>query len=305
MKIINKKEDKKEYPEIILTPNGEVISLNNAAKNELKLGKNLNVARVVDVDLIRKASMFSESVDIVPLKSKKYKEGILRSSGTGLNKTVKLSFRIGYDKLDEELVKEKEMLTLTSSIKANRLIAEINCLEASKEILTALKETENCSDIFVNNYSKNDTFICDKSVLEALSISAIALVNEISPTRPVNFSVKRLLHLLQIEVSVRVDTLKKAQCVQDIESIYPFTAIRFAMIDSICEQESISYEAQIYNKSIILRFRLTEQKASTELRAAPFYTSLLPFLAHILAPRKNIRQKYEEASTLQEEETEE
>lgn len=292
MKIIKEKYNENESPSITVNTNGEIVKINESAKKEFKLEKKSNISKLVDLDYIKKMSMFSKKVDIFPIKSKKYKEGILRSSGSGLYKTITISFEIGYDKTEQEANKEQEMLTTLTALDSNVICKEFNCLDESKSILDALKQEKSTEHIFVNNYSRNETFTCNLTAVQAIALCAIALANEVSPKRPVDFSIKRILHLMQIEVKVRVDTLKTASCVQDIESIYPFTALRFALLDSVCENDKISQSVQIVGRELILRFMFTENKGSTALHSAPFYTSILPSITAAFAPRASIAEKY-------------
>lgn len=292
MKIIKEKYNENESPSITVNANGEIVKINESAKKEFKLEKKSNVSKLVDLDYIKKMSMFSKKVDVFPIKSQKYKEGILRSSGSGLHKTITISFEIGYDKTEQEANKEQKMLTTLTALDSNVICKEFNCLDESKNILDALKQEKSTEHIFVNNYSRNETFTCNLTSVQAVALCAIALANEVSPKRPVDFSIKRILHLMQIEVKVRVDTLKTARCVQDIESIYPFTALRFALLDSVCENDKISQSMQIVGRELILRFMFTENKGSTVLHSAPFYTSILPSITAAFAPRAGIAEKY-------------
>lgn len=292
MKIIKKTDLVSQKPEIITDSNGNIIQVNDAVKSELKLTKAEGISRIIDIDLIRKASMFSESIDIVKTNDKKYKEATLKATGTGVNKTVQITFSLGYDKSEEDIANEKNMIAVVNSALTNKEYKLLSCLALSHEVLEQINAEQKEKAPFINNYSKNDSFCCNPVAVHMLSSCSISIASEISPKRPVSFSIKKLLSFMQIETKIRVDTLKSAKNLQEIESIYPFTALKFAIIDEICESEGAQLETYITSRTLTIRLLLREQAPTTELRAASYYATILSAIASVFTPRENIRAKY-------------
>jgi hypothetical protein len=289
MKII-KKNNSNEPPKVVTDLNGNIISANESAKNELSIRRKEDIAKLINIDLIKKLSMFSDTINVTKTTNNKFKEAILRASGTGLSKTIQITFSLGYDKEEKDIQQEESMISIVKTI--DDTVTEINCIEASKEIIKEIEENSTGKPPFINNYSKNETFVCNPYVVQILAVSSLGIANEISPTRPINFSIKKLLNWLQIETKIAVDTVKTARTIQDIESIYPFTALKFAIIDEICEQERISYEAYITGRTLSIRFRLEEKKSKMEVHATNLIPSLLSAIVSAFSPRPNIRSKY-------------
>ncbi len=290
MKINKKNNDKKEKPRVVTDLSGNIISVNESAKSELSIKKKEDIERIIDIDMVKKLSMFSDSIKITKTTSKKYKEAVLRANGVGISKTVQITFNFGYEKEEEDIIQEENMLSFVNT--SDDTVTEINCIDMSKEIISEIQNHSAEKAPFINNYSRDESFCCKPSVVQKLSACSLGIVNEISPTRPVSFSIKKILHLLQIEVKIAVDTVKSANTIQEIESIYPFTATKLAMIDEICEKERISYEAYIKGRTMTIRFRLEEQKAKAELHAVTFVTATLASIVSAFAPRPGIRAKY-------------
>lgn len=290
MKIIKKNKINNESPRIITDLNGNIISVNESAKNELLINRKEDIAKLINIDMIKKISMFSDTITVTKTTSEKFKEAILRANGTGVSKTVQITFSQGYDKEEQDIQQEENMLSLVKTI--DDTVIEINCIEASKNIIDEIEKSSKGKPPFINNYSKNETFFCNPSIVQMLSACSIGIANEISPTRPVSFSIKKILHLLQIEVKIAVDTIKRATNIQEIENIYPFTTLKFAIIDEICEQEEISYEAYITGRTLSIRFRLEERKPQMEVHSTTFVASLLGAIVSAFASRPNIRSKY-------------
>ena len=290
MKISKKNNGKNEKPRVITDLNGNVISINESAKSELDINKKTDIAKIIDADLIKKLSMMPNGMKIAKTTNKKYKEAILRANGVGISKTVQITFNLGYEKDDQDVVQEENMLSFINT--NDETVTNFNCISMSNEIVDQVQKNSEENPPYINNYSKNEDFYHKPSVVQILSACSIGIANEISPTKPVSFSIRKILHLLQIETKVAVNTLKTANTQQDIESIYPFIATKLAMIDELCEKENISYESHIKGRFMTFRFLLEERKPTAELHAVTFFTTILASIAKAFAPRKGIRTKY-------------
>ncbi len=277
-------------PEIISDLNGNIIYLNEAAKRELKITKTDNVSKIIDIDMLKKLSMFEYNVEVATTSNKKYREAILKANGTGANKTVQITFSSGYDKNEEDIEKERQMIALS---KVENITTEINSLEMSKMIIDELSQNEETKHIVVNNYSTNDTYKCNPRAVQIYSCCAIGLANEISPTRPVSFSIKRVLNCLQIEVKVAVNTLKNAYGIQEVVSMLPFASLKLSIIDELAESEKNSYEVFVKGRSFVFRLIIANEKPIMKLYAPTFAISMLPSIVTAFAPRPKIKEKYE------------
>ena len=172
-------------------------------------------------------------------------------------------------------------------------ITEINCLEFSKEILAELSKNEETKHIFINNYSTNDTYKCNPRVLQIYSCCAIGLANEMSPTRPISYSIKRVLNCLQLEVKVGASTPKNAYGLQEVISAFPFTSLKLAIIDELADSEKNSYEVFVKRRSFVFRAVITNEKPIMKLYSPTLAISMLPSIVTAFSPRPNIKERYE------------
>ena len=82
-----------DVPTIITDLNGTIVHLNNRAITDLypiKVGD--SVSKFVELDHIKKLSVFSGKIDVVVPKTSKYEKLIIKSVGTGATRTIELYF---------------------------------------------------------------------------------------------------------------------------------------------------------------------------------------------------------------------
>lgn len=290
MKIYGYKQQKPISPEIVTDVNGTVIYLNQSAKSILKLKLGDSIGSILDINELRKLSMFAKKMDILKTTHDEYKDAIIAILGEGINKTIKITPIKSYDKTNQDVVNEKNILSVANNIELNKHKGEINLQSFCDDI----KNTAASFGNYVNVYTQNDSFYYNQSYLQALVLCSIAMMNETSPNKPVDLYVKIINEKLEVKVIVRKEGKQEIRGAQELKEEFPWCAIRIALIDSICVTNNIEYSMNLMERSLKVVFKIKKlDKNAFSLRTEPIFTSSLQDLYTLLAPRENIALKYD------------
>ena len=204
-------------PEIIVDVTGKAIFVNDLAKKifQIKIGD--YVSKIVDINAIKKKSMYSDVVDVQDTLHPEYKSVTMEIFDNSLIKTIRLTFFKGYNKTIEDEKKEKDILAVINNVRLYNKKAEI----LMDSFALAIKESVIKSGHFINLNIKESSFYGNKSVLQALVLNSVAMLNEISPTKPVDLYISKIQNVLQIKIIVRVEKKLEARGIQEIEDLCP------------------------------------------------------------------------------------
>lgn len=277
-------------PEIIIDISGSIIFCNQGAIDAFKSKIGKDVSDLIDIDEIRKLSMFSDKIDVLKTFHPKYKEATASIFGQGIYKSIKLTFRKGYDKSQEDIRREKDILSVASNITLHNDKKEISINDLCSDIKEIIIKNGN----YLNIFPKEASFYYKESYIQALILCSIAMMNETSPKKPVDLYVSKSNDTLEIKIIVRIETMQEARGAQAVEAMLPWCALRIALIDSICDKNNISYTASIVQRQFKITYKVPELKAdSTTLHTLSTAASMLQEIYSLLAPRENIAFKYD------------
>ena len=297
MKINSNYNKEIQNPEIIIDVSGNIIFYNQSAKDKFKIQIGEDISSLIDIDNIRKLSMFSNKIDVLKTLHPKYKEATVIIFGEGINKSIKLVFRKSYNKGLDDIRQEKNILSVANNIRLSKEKREIFLEDLCKEI----KEATVKNGYYLNTYVKNNSFYHNETHLQALILCSIAMMNETSPKKPVDLYITKNSNILEIKVIVRIETMQEAQGAQAVEAMLPWSALRIALIDTICDKNDISYSISVANRQFKAIYRIPEQKAEAATLHSPLVSVFtLQDICSLLSPREDIMVKYEQAEEQEE-----
>jgi hypothetical protein len=134
MKINNVNLGDEISPEILVNVNGEIMYFNEKARIEFKLKIKKSISYLIDLDEIKKFSMFTSKADIISTFHDKYKYALIFSSGDALNKIIKIVFKENIGKSDELLKSERNILSTVNCVSLNKRISRISLDNVSQKI---------------------------------------------------------------------------------------------------------------------------------------------------------------------------
>ena len=292
MKINNINANDEVNPEILVNVNGEIMYFNEKARSEFKLKIKKSISNLIDLDAIKKFSMFTSKADIISTLHDTYKYALIFSSGDALNKVIKIVFKMNIGNSEEHLKSEKNILSTVNCVSLNKRISRVSLDNLSQKIKKIVEDR----GYYLNVYNKLQEEICaNDSIIKAIIISGITMMNETSPNRPVDLYIKRdINNFVEIKIIVRVDTNETKFTPQGVERIFPWTAIRIALIDKICDDNGLSYNVTLAEKSLKLICKIKEEKLADIMVYSVNAGGIdLESLFDMLAPRDNIIGTYE------------
>lgn len=284
MKIYNYKLNVILKPYILVNVSGNIIHFNNDAEKAFKVKIGMEASHLIDINEIRKFSMYSDKIKILETLHPVYKYAIVSISGSGLNKILKVSFETNIGENEEQLKKEKDILFVANDVVVNKKVSMVSLIDEAARI----KELFLSKGHFLNTYVKiNEPVKVNSSRIQALIVCAVAMMNEASPKRPVDLYIKRdMNNLIEIKVLVRVDTMLEKYTEQEIESVFPKSTIRIALINKICEEHEINYNMSIAEKTLRVVYKIKEEYiANITISSIGSHGLSLEELYSLLSPR--------------------
>ena len=292
MKINNYNSNDNLNPQIVVNVSGTLMYFNEDARKVFKLKIKSDISNIIDLNTIKKFSMYSDKTEIVETLHPVYKYAIMSISGNGINKIINIIFKSLLGKNGEILKTEKNILMIANKITLNKNISYVSMEELSQKI----KEISVSNGYFLNTYIKiTERVKVNQSHIQALILCAIAMMNETSSKRPVDLYIKRnFRNFIEIKIMVRVDSNIEKFIIQDIEEVFPWCAIRVAAIDEICKKSNIDYNVSLAEKSLKVVYTFAEESLlSTKVNGINIDRITLEELYKLLCPREDINLNYE------------
>jgi len=157
---------KTNNPEIIINVSGKIIYMNELAMKEMKYKLGDYISDIIDIDKIRKLSMYSNRIDIVQTNHNDYPEAIFHNFGGAINKSIKITFKRKSEKTSVERKAESNILAAANSVIINNQRKSIKL----SEMMTEIKELFSKKGHYVNTYLNADTIYHNETHLNALAI---------------------------------------------------------------------------------------------------------------------------------------
>ena len=121
-------------PYILVNVSGNIIYFNNDAEKVFKLKVGAEVSRLIDINEIRKFSMYDDKIKIFETLHPDYKYAIVTISGYGLNKILKISFEINIGGDEAKLKKEKDILLVANDVTVNKKVSLVSLIDEAARI---------------------------------------------------------------------------------------------------------------------------------------------------------------------------
>ncbi len=301
MKISNNELRKGELPTLVSDLNGKIIYLNNRAVTDLypvKVGD--NVSKFVDLDYVRKFSIFDKKIDVVAPKASKFEKLILRTAGIGATKTIEYYFAHSEKDCFDEMEKDKRFFSTYSEI----VNTEANKVVKLNEFITRIVQYMHSDLRFA--YRKFDVIKTDDkdemytnyAHLSALTVGTIIALNEINYRNPIEISVRKMLDEYSLEISVGANTFKNAEGLSELLELYPRISMRLIYLTSLCDDTGVKYKFVVKPNRICASFMITELVNKTgKFCYAVFGMELQAFVTYVM----DIFNSYDANGTSEEE----
>lgn len=256
----------KEPPTLICDLCGNVIYANSKALNDLyPISVGDSVSKYVDIDYIKKLSILDNRLDVVVPLSGKYKRLAILTVGSGLSKTVELSFFNKEDVREDDLLEEKRLFATFSEMIGNEIVGEVkleefiqlvvDCMHA--DLRFAYRKFELSSGAVSSSMYANFSHLC------TLAVAAIILLNEMEYRNPIKLSVSKILTNHVLKISIPKYTFSSASGICEISELFPNVAMRLVYIASFCDKIGIKYNFSVDVNEISTTFIITEMVNKT------------------------------------------
>ena len=286
MRIKNDGLRKGELPTIISDLNGNIIYVNSRAATSLypiKVGD--SVSKFVDLDYIRKISIFENKIDIVSPRNTKYEKLVIRTVGSGMTKTIELYFANSEKDGLDELEKEKRFFSTYGeivSVEANESVELNNFITRVVDYMHSdlrfayrkfnIVDTENKECLFAN-YAH----------LSVIAVGTIIALNEIEYRNPMELSIENINSEYSLNISVPTNTFVNAEGLSDLAELYPRIAMRLIYLTSLCEDNDIKYKFTVKPNRVTANYIITEHLNKTgKFGYATFGMDQLAFVSYIM-----------------------
>lgn len=278
-------------PQIVVNVSGTLMYFNEDARKVFRLKIKSDISDIINIDIIKKFSMYSNKTEIVETYHPYYRYAVMSISGDGINKIVLLTFKLSIGKTEEILKVEKNILMIANKITLNKKVISTSLDVLSNEI----KQLIAAKGHFLNTYVKIlEPVNVNVSHLQALILCGISMMNETSPKRPVDLYIRRnLRNHIEIKIIVRVDSNEERYTAQGVEEVFPWTSIRIAAIDEICQNNDIDYNVTLTERSLKVVYTIKEGAIlSTKVNSFDDNVITIEDLYEFLSPRDNINLSY-------------
>ena len=279
MKISDTNKVNNIKPLVVTDVKGRILYLNKTAEGLFNLKRGGDISEIIDIDSIKKLSMFNEITEALPTFHHKYRIASACVSGEGINKRVTLTFYHSDYKGNVELKAERDILNVSEYVRLHQapVIIELN------DFFEKAKRQVEKTNHFINLYLNEEVFNYAEAHFQSLLLCSISMMNEISPKKPVDVFVKRTGSVLEIKLTVYV------------KDIYPYAGIRLALIDAICNLTGDSYTVNIVDGLLKITLKLTEKKESTVMtHSVALSIALWDNVYNVLKPREYVLSVHKE-----------
>ena len=266
MKVNDYRFGVKEPPTLICDLCGNVIYANNKALNDLyPISVGDSVSKYVDIDYIKKLSILDNRLDVVVPLSGKYKRLAILTVGTGLSKTVELSFFNKENVREEDLLEEKRLFATFGEMIGNEIVGMVKLEEFVQLVIEcmhgdlrfAYRRFEPCSG------TVSSAMYANFSHLSTLAVAVIILLNEMEYRNPIKISVSEILKKHVLKISIPKYTFTSASGICEISELFPNVAMRMVYVASFCDKVGIKYDFSVESNEVSATFVITEMVNKT------------------------------------------
>lgn len=273
MKLQGKKKLRKN-PAFIVNSSGKLTYMNEKAFDtfpSIKVGD--DISNIVDIDYIKKLSMYTNKMDVIKTKVNTYGRAAVRVTGGGIYKAVHIYLENSNDS-EEDFADDKKMFFAFNDAIKRTDRTEINVLE----FLYSIVENINCRKgysykKFAISANADDVVFAERPRLEALIISSVFILNEVNYIDVISMSAKKIGTTLEFSLSVKSDAFGK-DSIADAEEImiseFPETMSRIELVNAICDESKVDYSVSYSGTEMIMTFKIKEnRKLSYKLYTSP------------------------------------
>lgn len=255
-----------EPPMIISDVNGNIIFANSKALTYLypiKAGD--SVSKYVDLDYIKKISLFDKRMDVIVPKNCSFKKVVVKTVGVGLTKTVELSFMHFEGEGITDIVDDKRLFATFSEVIGKEIVdlVELNsfihlmvdCMKADLRFAYRKFEIEEAVESF--GLYTNFYHLC------AIAVGTTIMLNEIECRNPIEISIIEIMGEYVLKISVRKNTFCEAEGIHEFAELFPNVAMRLMYIASLCDSDEIKYKFSVRPNRIITSFVISNMINTT------------------------------------------
>ena len=274
-----------DVPTIITDLNGTIVHLNNRAITDLypiKVGD--SVSKFVELDHIKKLSVFSGKIDVVVPKTSKYEKLIIKSVGTGATRTIELYF-VHSEKDDiNEIERDKRFFSTYREVSSIEMNQSVKLNDFTRQIVDNLHADLRFAYRKFNivKTEENENMYANYARLSAIVVGFIVALNEIEYRNPIELSIERVMNEYSLNISVATNTFKNAEGLHDIAELYPRIAMRLLYIASLCDDDGIRYKFRVKPNSVSGNFIISEAVNKTGKFSCASGFSQSAFISYIL-----------------------
>ncbi len=251
-----------EPPTLIADLNGNIIYVSSKANSQLypvKVGD--SISKYVDLNYIRKMSLFDNRIDVVVPKNCKFEKLVVKVVGSGAIKTIELCFMHGVSAGDDEILRDKKLLSMFSEIIGNDITESVKLNDFTKQIVECMKMDLRFAyrkfDIVKMVNDDRELFINYKQ-LSTITIGMIIALNEIEYRNPIRIVIDKILNEYVLSISVQSNTFKTADGLYEFMELYPEIAMRIMFLTTLCDNNEIKYKFSAKPNMVTTEFIITD-----------------------------------------------
>ncbi len=261
MKLFDNKHKDSKIPTIVANTSGELVYMNDKAFSVLpsvKIGD--EVSKIVDMDSVKKISMYDEKTEMVSTRIKPYGKALLKVCGKGIFKSIEIFLE--NDNSDNSISKDKDAFYAFSEAMSDSTNENVKVLDFINAIADRISYKKGYSYRKLNaTFTTNEDFYTNKSKLELVLISCAFILNEINYIDPIDVYAEKEKGFLSISLSVKTDEFGDRDfdvAEERVCALFPQIVTRSAFVDSVCEECDIDREMSYRNKHVIIKLKIRE-----------------------------------------------
>lgn len=274
-----------EPPTLISDINGEIVFVNSKASNLLypiKVGD--SVTKYVDLDYIKKISLLENRVDVVVPKNCNFERLVVKSVGTGITKTVELTFLHAENDV-ADINDDKRLFATYSEVIGANVVGNVMLKQFVESIVECIHADFRFAyrKFGAEKAEEGAVLYTNFSHLCAIAVSAIITLNEIEYRNPIEISVKEVLGEFVLEMSVRKNTFAEAKGLYELTELFPRVAMRLMYVTALCDNDGISYDFCVKPNRVSATFVISNMINETGRFAYSFLGSEQnAYISHII-----------------------
>ena len=279
------RRENKDLPTIIADLSGTIIYLSTTVTTALRwLRIGDNVSKVIDLDYVRKITMFQNKIDITLTNITEFDKAVVKINGSGVTRLMEICLYRTETIGKEVLLNEKRLFAIYTDIMSSLNMKSVKLKDFINEVVNSLKEDLRFSyrSFEIEGIDDAEEILINVERLSVLVVGTIVFLNEIEYRNPICISLNKLGDRYIMNLNVKSNTFKKAYGLQEISELYPRLAVRLSYITMICDDCGIEYSLDIVPDEIKTSFEITGAIDTTgTLRYNPFESTVKSFVAYI------------------------